>query len=148
LGQDELQTNFESRHRTYEVFYNTFTDDIAIKGIRDELVEKYHMNGIVTMVKKYLRYLVKFDYAAATKYIVRMIDDYKFFRLPIEYYRDFNESSSYKIQMDGRVFETEEADKSIIEYIDIRYNFNHVLVPMLNMASIGIGKGTQSKTTR
>jgi hypothetical protein len=106
------------------------------------------MNGIVSMVKKYLRYLVKYDYAAATRYIVKMIDDYKFFRLPIEYYRDFDETSSYKLQVDGKVYETEEADKSVMEYLDIRHNFNHVLVPMLNMASLGVGKGTQSKTNQ
>lgn len=148
LGENELITNFSSRHRTYEVYYNTFDDEIAIKGIRDELLEKYHSECIIPMIKRYLRYLSKFDYEGATKYIVRIIDDYKFFRLPIGFYRDFNDSSSFKIQVDGKVYETEEADKSVMEYIDIRYNFNHVLVPMLNMASIGIGKGTQSKPTR
>ena len=144
LGKDELVTNFKTRHKTYEVYYNSFTDDIAIKGIRDELLEKYHDDGIVSIIKKYLRYVVKFDYVGATKYIVRVIDDYKFFRLPIEVYRDFDDTSTYKIQVEGKVFESEYADMSLINQIDIRYNFNHVLVPMLNMASLGVGKGTQS----
>lgn len=144
LGVDELVTNFQSRHRTYEVYYNTFTDDIAIKGIKDELIEKYHMEFIVAIIKKYLRYVARFDYVGATKYIVQVIDDYKFFRLPMGCYRDFDDTSSYKVQVEGKSYEVEEADKSIMELIDIRYNFNHVLVPMLNMASLGIGKGTQS----
>lgn len=148
LGVDELVTNFQSRHKTCEVYYNTFTDDVAIKGIKDELLEKYHAEFMISAVKKYLRYLSKFDYEGATKFIVNLIDDYKFHRLPIGYYREFNSNSSYRIQIEGKQYETEEADKSVIQYMDIRYNFNHVLVPMLNMASIGVGKGTQSKPTR
>jgi hypothetical protein len=148
LGQDELRTNFESRHQTYEVYYNSFDDDIAFKGIRNELLENHHQDGIVPIIKRYLRYLIKFDYEGATKYIVRVIDDYKFFRLPIECYREFNGDSTFKLQIEGKTYETEEADKTVMNFIDIRYNFNHILVPMLNMASIGVGKGTQSKTTR
>lgn len=140
LGKDELITNLESRHKTYEVFYNTFNDDIAIKGISDEKIEKYHMDSIIKIIKKYLRYISKFDYTNATKYIVEVIDDYKFKRLPIGCYREFNDESCYKFQVGGKTFATTEADMSMIDYIDIRYNFNHILVPMLNMASLGIGK--------
>lgn len=144
LGKDELVTNFKSRHRTYEIYYNTFTDDIAIKGISDEKIEKYHINGIVSLIKKYLRYISKFDYEGATKYIVKVIDDYKFHRLPIDFYREFNDESSYKFQIDGKQFATSEADISMIKHLDIRYNFNHILVPMLNMASLGIGKNIRN----
>lgn len=148
LGQDELVTNFASRHKTYEIYYNTYSDDIAVKGIKTIKVEEYHKDGILTAIKKYLKYLVSFDYRGATKYIVKLIDDYKFFRLPIEFYREFNDTSSYKIQIEGKSFETEEADAGMLKYIDIRYNFNHILVPMLNMASLGLGSGTQPKPTR
>lgn len=141
LGQNELVTNFESRHKTYEIYYNTFNDDIAVKGISDEKLGMYHVNGILSLIKKYLRYISKFDYQGATKYIVEVIDDYKFHRLPIDYYREFNDESCYKFQIGGKQFATTEADISMIEHLDIRYNFNHVLVPMLNMASLGIGKG-------
>lgn len=140
LGKDELKTNFETRRKTYEVYYDTFVDDISFKGIKDENVELYHMDGIVPIVKKYLRYISRFDYVAATKYIVGVIDDYKYHRLPIGCYREFNDESDFKFQIEGKSFGTKEADISLINYIDIRYNFNHILVPMLNMASIGIGK--------
>ena len=140
LGKDELKTNFETRHRTYEVYYDTFTDDISFKGIKDELVELYHMNDIVPIIKKYLRYICRFDYEGATKYMVRVIDDYKYHRLPIGCYREFNDQSDFKFQVNGKSFGTSEADISMIQYIDIRYNFNHILVPMLNMASLGINK--------
>ena len=140
LGQNELVTNFESRHRTYEIYYDTFTGDIAIKGISDEKIEKYHTSGILSVIKKYLRYVSRFDYQGATKYIVGVIDDYKFHRLPIDCYREFNDESCYKFQIGGKQFATTEADISMIEHLDIRYNFNHILVPMLNMASLGIGK--------
>lgn len=148
LGKDELITNYQTRHVTYEVYFNTSDGDIAFKGIGDDLVEKYHMDGIVAVVKKYLRFISQFDYEAATKYMVRIIDDYKFFRLPIAYYREFNGDSSYKLNVDGKVYETEEADLTIRQYLDIRYNFNHLLVPMLNMASLGMGRGQQSNKTR
>lgn len=139
LGKDELITNYETRHKTYEVYYDTFTDNISFKGIRDDVV-RYHMDGMVKVIKKYLRYISKFDYVGATKYIVKVIDDYKSHRLPIECYREFTEESDFKFQINGKSFGTTEADISLINYIDIRYNFNHLLVPMLNMASIGTGK--------
>lgn len=143
LGKDDLQTNYESKHRTYEVYYNTFNDDISFKGIKDELVESYHMEGIVPIVKKYLRFLSNFNYEGATKYIVEIIDAYKFYELPIACYREFNDESDFKFQIEGKSFGTMEADIAMIEHIDIRYNFNHILVPMLNMASLGIGKNTR-----
>ena len=146
LGQDELVTNLKSRHKTYEVYFNSYTDEIAIKGIKDELLPR-HMDGIISIIKRYLRYLVKFDYEGATKFMVKTIDDYKFFRLPITVYRDFNDISLYRLQLDGKEFEADEADMSVRELLDIRYNFNHILVPMLNMASLGVAK-TRSKTTR
>ena len=99
------------------------------------------MDFMVTTVKKYLRYIMEFDYLGAIRYIVKIIDDYKFFRLPIEFYREFNDESMYKIQIEGKEFGIEEADISMMNYLDIRYNFNHILVPMLNMASLGLGKG-------
>lgn len=140
LGQNELVTNFQSRHKTYEIYYDTFSDDIAVKGISDEKIEAYHTSGILSLIKKYLRYVSRFDYQGATKLVVNAIDDYKFHRLPIEYYREFNDESCYKFQIDGKLFSTTEADISMIEHLDIRYNFNHIMVPMLNMASLGIGK--------
>lgn len=143
LGQNELVTNFQSRHKTYEIYYDTFSDDVAVKGISDEKIESYHTSGILSLIKKYLRYISRFDYQGATRLIVNTIDDYKFHRLPIEYYREFNDESCYKFQIDGKLFSTTEADISMIEHLDIRYNFNHVLVPMLNMASLGIGKGVR-----
>ena len=148
LGQDELITNFSSRHKTYEIYYNTYSDDIAVKGIKNEKINEYHQDCILAAIKRYLRYLCTFDYEVTTKFVVKLIDDYKFFRLPIGYYREFNDTSSFKLQIEGKVYETESADASVLRYMDIRYNFNHILVPMLNMASLGIGNGTQSKTTR
>ena len=141
LGKDALVVaNQKTRKRTYEIYYDTFTDDVAVKGIKDEIIEQYHMDSIMTIIKKYLRYVSRFDYEGATKFIVKVIDDYKFHRLPIGCYREFNDQSCFKFQIDGKEFATTEADMSMISYIDIRHNFNNVLVPMLNMASMGIGK--------
>ena len=140
LGKDELQTNLQSRHHTYEVYYNIFDDDISFKGIKDETVEKFHMNGIVPVIKKYLRFINSFDYEGALKYIVSIIDDYRFHRLPIDCYREFNDESSYKFQVEGKQYGMEEAEIGMIKYIDIRYNFNFILVPLLNMASLGYGR--------
>jgi hypothetical protein len=140
LGKDELKTNLQSRHRTYEVYYNTFSDEISIKGIKDENINAYHMNGLVPVIKKYLRHISRFDYYAATKYIVDIIDDYKCHRLPIDCYREFNDESDFKFQIDGKTFGTMDANIEMIEHIDVRYNFNHILVPMLNLASLGINR--------
>ncbi len=140
LGKDELQTNLKSRHVAYEVFYNSYTDDIAIKGISDDVLSRYHMTGIVPIIKRYLKYIVKFDYEGATKYMVNTIDDYKYFRLPIDVYREFNSESLFILHMDNKTFGVDELDMSYKELMDIRFNFNHILVPMLNMASLGIGK--------
>lgn len=145
LGKDELVTNYKSRHKTYEVYYNQFLDDISVKGIKDEKINQYHMDYMIGIIKKYLHYIIQFDFVGATKYIVKVIDDYKFFRLPVGCYREFNDESLFRIQIEGKEFSTEEADASVLPYLDVRYNFNHILVPMLNLASLGTGKNVQSR---
>lgn len=134
LGREPLQTNLDARYRTYEVYYNTYTGDIAIKGISDALLDN-HQNGMISIIKKYLKYIVTFNFKSATKFMVETIERYKFFDLPIECYREFNSTSLFPIQMSGKAFMVEVADRSMIPYLDIRYNFNNILVPMLNLVS-------------
>jgi hypothetical protein len=56
-------------------------------------------------------------------------------RLPIGYYREFTDASDYSIMMAGKNFHITECDESMFDVLDIRTNFNNVLIPMLNLAS-------------
>lgn len=135
LGKDPLVTNLSERYRTYEVYYHSYSKNLAVKGISDELLP-LHENGILELLRKYLKYMVRFDIKGAIKYIVDVIDKYKKFELPIDYYREFNSQSAFVMQIDGKGFLTEQSDPSMLPYMDIRYNFNCILVPLLNLASL------------
>lgn len=139
LGKDPLVTNLNERYRTYEVYYHSYSKNLAVKGISDELLP-LHENGILELLRKYLKYMVRFDIKGAIKYIVDVIDKYKKFELPIDYYREFNSQSAFVMQIDGKGFLTEQSDPSMLPYMDIRYNFNCILVPLLNMASLESGR--------
>lgn len=134
LGKEPLQTNLDARYRTYEVYYNTFLDDIAFKGISNTLLPD-HQDGLIPIIKRYLKYIVTFNFKDATTFMVETIERYKYFELPINCYREFNSTSLFPIQMNGKTFMTENADMSMVRYLDIRYNFNNILVPMLNLVS-------------
>ena len=111
----------------YELYYNGETIDV--KGISDANVEK-HRNG-------FLKIMERFFYIAETQnpeslllYLVSVYDQYKWRKLDIDYYREFNPMSKFHIQhgwmtdyeIAGNIQYYDDPASLTIDRIDIFYN--------------------------
>ena len=120
-------------------FYNELTDDydIQVKGISDELLSLHE--AFISVICEALRMVQKGDIKSAIEYIAMIRTKYFNRELPIEYYREFNRTSVYKISgcNYGVMGLTEEEKLHITDIIDIMYNntflmeFHRILMEMM-----------------
>ena len=113
LGNLELYYYYDS----ISGFYN-----IDVKGIRDELLVK-HESSLLTALCDIFYCVVDKRIHDAVKYVSTLANKYDTLNLPIEYYREFNQSSLYRIMTNiGSVYYIDEVTPEVIGCIDIRYN--------------------------
>jgi hypothetical protein len=106
-----------------------FNHKIDVKGISDEMVE-LHKDGMLIFIDKIFNFM-EFSYKIeAFKYIRKFVYDYREKNLPVEYYREFSSSSSFKT-LDGGVFDLFGEEEK--EELDISYNFIKVILPILKI---------------
>lgn len=109
-----------------EFYYTPFQLDI--KGISDENIER-HKNGIIKFIERYFEYQETSNIESVLGYLKRMIDRYKSYDLPIDYYRPFNVKSLYIVEEDDLEYEDYwEEDK---KDLDISYNYLNVLSKLI-----------------
>ena len=114
----------------FEFYMND--EKIDVKGLVDENVAK-HQNGMMLVIRRVMELLSIYDDVKALKYIVKIINQYKTYQLPVEYYREFNSTSGFRIiQLDNEQIVTD-IGESYKENLIIDYNFVNVLVPLLNL---------------
>lgn len=113
-------------------FYWKRDKTIDVKGIVDTVIHK-HDGYLNLMIWEFMRYLVSFDNDAAKKYIVNIIDKYKFFELHPEYYRMYDNRSGYQTILNGQVHLVDNVGVSQIPSTNIGYNFTNLFVPMLRL---------------
>ena len=113
-------------------FYWGRDSKLDIKGLPDMVTHKHdgYMNSVIW---KFMKYLVSFDEDSARKYIVKMIDKYKFGELDPEYYRMYDNRGGYQIILNQEVHLIDDIGPSEILSTNIGYNFENILVPMLRM---------------
>jgi hypothetical protein len=105
---------------------------VDVKGLVDDNVDK-HKDGMMVVIKKVMELLSTYDDVKAIKYVVKIIDQYKSFKLPVDYYREFNSTSGYRIiQLDQEQI-VHDVGESYKTNLIIDYNFVNVLVPLLNL---------------
>ena len=80
--------------RKIELFYRS-PDIIDVKGINDEVV-KLHKEGMLIFFTTFIRKMETGNTIDAIRYLRYMIDRYKNLELPLDYYREFNQGSSYR----------------------------------------------------
>ena len=61
------------------------------------------------------------------------MNDYKFKRLPIEYYREFNQQSLYSYIMYDQPTTSTQLDEVYKQVVLGHYNYKNLFVPMLNL---------------
>lgn len=113
-----------------ELYWNSLTGDIDVKGINDEVVE-LHDEYMLKFISTYIRLLSSYDIDGARKYIMKYINDYKQRKLPAGYYREFNPDSQFKAIIAGKVVPMDRFNR--VDMCDISFNYLNVLIPLLNL---------------
>lgn len=115
-----------------EFYWRKDSKIIDVKGIADNVVHK-HDDFLNLIIWTFIKHLVTFDNDAARKYIVSVIDKYKFLELDPGYYRMYDNRSAYQMIINGQVRLVDEIGPSEISNTNIGYNFTNLLVPMLQL---------------
>lgn len=105
---------------------------VDVKGLIDSNVEK-HQDGMMTVIHRVMKMLSEYNEIGAIKYVVKTIDLYKTYQLPVNYYREFNSTSGFRIiQLDEETI-VRDVGESYKNQLIIDYNFVNILVPLLNL---------------
>lgn len=114
-------------------FYWSENGTLDVKGIKDTTLEKYHKDYTIKVLWKVLRYLTYYDTEGAIRYLVQFMDDYKMLRLPVEYYRTFNDDSIYPVTFDGKQALWGQIGPELLTSTDISYNYLQIYLNVLNL---------------
>ena len=114
-------------------FYWSEDGTLDVKGIQDQILEKYHKEYTLKTIWKIMRYLVYFDNKGALEYLIKFMDDYKMLRLDTEYYRTFNDDSIFPVIFDGKQMLWNTIGPKQLESTDISYNYLQIYTQILNI---------------
>lgn len=111
-----------------EIYCNK--DNVHVKGINDDKVEKYHKEYMCDLIATCLRLLESMNEKKLKELLLEFSQMYKNRELPIEYYRAFDKNSFYTYNQNNRVlFE----DIGNVNMIDISYNYINIVIPLQNI---------------
>jgi hypothetical protein len=107
---------------------------IDVKGIDDMVVDK-HINGMLQFLGNVFRKCESGNTMSALKYIKRFASRYKRRELPIDYYRELDQMSIFRLEGEEETYD----DIVFIPYenktdvVDITYNYFSIIVPIASM---------------
>lgn len=109
-------------------------DTIDIKGISDELIP-LHQDGILQLIRMIC---VCMGGSNPKKDINELFSDfvlqYKQRELPFDYYREFNVTSKFRVNLFGNETLIDSIDSDeLLEMTDITYNYENVILPLIRM---------------
>lgn len=105
-----------------EIYYST--KGLDIKGISDEIYNKYHKDYFGDFLFTSIRLLNNCEKDQVLKYIRRFFDDYKWRKLESGYYREFNNMSQFRY-LTGEVAMDEFMED--LSQVDISHNFKLII---------------------
>ena len=105
-------------------------EKIDVKGLSDTRLP-VHENGILQFIRDVCK--EGHDYYRVNTYLKEFFTAYKKKELPFDYYREFNDSSLYKLNEMGYEFTQEHIDESDMDTLDISYNLTNILIPVLQL---------------
>lgn len=105
---------------------------LDVKGMQDDNLEP-HINGILLIIQRVMKLLSQYEETEAVKYVVKVMNDYKYYRLPVECYREFNSVNGYRIWQNESETVVKDVGESYKENLIIDYNYVNILVPLLNV---------------
>lgn len=119
-----------------EFYYDSKNDIIAVKGVKDEVVEHPdHQEGMVKFFATVMKYLVYDRKDALRRYLIEFSSAYKEKKLPVVYYREFNGQNVYRTDMElaGHSFNMIEAGENDKDIINGVYNYKRYILPLIQV---------------
>lgn len=107
-------------------------DGLDVKGILNDNLE-LHVRGMLPIIRRVMVLLSQYDEEEALKYVVKTMNDYKFYRLPVECYREFNSVNGYRVWQNDDEQVVKSVGESYKNNLIIDYNYINILVPLLNI---------------
>lgn len=114
----------------YEFYY--YKEGMDVKGISDENLQK-HADFMITALHDFMNMMETTSRTRVIRYIKDFVKYYKHDELSIEYYRELNSDSMYRMKRkyNGKSLGVENIyDKSLI---DIHYNYNTYLMNIIKI---------------
>lgn len=102
---------------------------IDVKGIDDTLLE-LHANGMMKFLKMVFFKAEANDVESVIKYINKTAIAYKLKQLPLEYYREFNHLSLYRLALEYNGTSIGIENTHTLDGIDISYNYMHIILKL------------------
>lgn len=128
----DAMMRINSNNSNIEFYWKPNDKTLDVKGLVDHAVRK-HDGYLNEMIWTFMKHLASFDEDSARRYIVSIIDKYKFLELEPEYYRMYDKSSAYQMIINNEVVLIDDVGASEIPNTNIGYNFTNLLVPMLQL---------------
>ena len=125
--------------KPYEIYFKR-DGDIDIKGmssdriIRNNIIE-LHKDGILNFIE-YVIHLAEtsnMDMMKISKFLHDFVEMYKKKELDFDYYREFNIESRFRYQFLGSEAMADYIDESMLEKVNIEYNYKTIVLPMINL---------------
>ena len=109
-------------------------NDIDIKGISDELLP-LHKDGMINFIKEICKCMgVDDNKKSLNELFADFVLAYKKRELPYDYYREFNVTSNYRVNLYGNEVMMEHIDSDeFLEMTDISYNYEKVILPLIRL---------------
>ena len=117
-----------------EFYYDRQNKAVAVKGIRDEIVEgEDYQNGILKFIMTVMELLCRDRRDALRKYLIDFNEAYKTKRLPICYYREMSNLDAYRTNMDIGVlsYSLTMPTEEDLPSINGVYNYNRFVLPII-----------------
>lgn len=114
----------------FEFYY--CEDRLDVKGLGRNAQK--HENYMTSLIKKFLYFLTLYDIEGAKKFLVKQMNEYKYRRLDIGYYREYNSLSAYSLfnHETNEIMFIEGIGQSKLSECIIDYNYNHIFIPLLS----------------
>jgi len=111
-------------------FYWKFNHGFDVKGISDELLP-FHRDGVLDFMDNLFRESNRT--LELWRYLKEYASYYKKKQLPFSAYRQFDNSSKYLVRMMGQDVQMDNISESLMEYLDISYNYLNIYLECLKV---------------
>ena len=128
------KNEYEGYIRCKNIEFFIGKDKIDVKGLNDSDVEK-HKDGMIALIRKIYDVCVEVNMDATKinlfmKSVIKQYTDLDFIN---EVYREFNNSSKYKVSYGDNTFLMDHITDADLDHLDISYNYLNILIPILKV---------------